>query len=406
MNEIELLDTGVEKSIISAEQRDALLALRGTIDAGPVAPHEVARAFNGVTIAYGLGALVVLFAFGWFLVDRWRVLGDAGVFGLTAAYGALFLGVSLVLKREGFPTAQGVATLLAVAMVPLAVRALLRWSGVWTPELALACSQPLHPFTACQGEPLAIELATVLAALLALRRVPFAPLTIPIAVVCALLPEHLISEWQQGQPNGVAQGWRWVVVASLIAALAYAIDRRRRDDDYAVWFWLAACVAAFIGALNVLTNDASLRHYLAPVALLMVVASVYLRRRTVLALGVIGIFAYLAWLANDVFKLTLAFPLVLAMLGVAIIIVTVWLQRRFPGVVRRLSGDPSRPPSFPGGVLAILAPAALGLLLMQDGHRIDREHRADQRSRSHAQASRMRVQRDSAPLKRPLPARR
>ena len=102
-------------------------------------PREAARTFNGIIIAYGVGALVVLFAFGWFMVDRWRVLGDSGVFGLAVAYAAVFLMVAHVLQREGFDTARGVAVLLAVAMAPLAMRALLRWIGVWTPQLAEMC---------------------------------------------------------------------------------------------------------------------------------------------------------------------------------------------------------------------------------------------------------------------------
>jgi hypothetical protein len=347
-----------------------------------------------------VGALVVLFAFGWFLVDRWRVLGDAGVFGLSVAYAAVFLMVAHVLQREGFATARGVAVLLAVAMVPLAMRALLRWSGLWTPQLDLMCSMPVRPFTACQGEPLAIELATVAAALIALRQMPFAPLMIPIAVVCVTLPERMMRGWVPSDINGVAVGWRFMVVASLVATMAYAIDQRRRDDDYGFWLWIAASITATVAGVNLFGGDASLRHAFLPAALVVLAGAVILRRRVLAVLGIIALFGYLAWLANDVFKLTLAFPLLLAVLGVAIIIVTVWLQRRFPAIVRRLGGDPSRPPQFPGGVLALLAPALLGVLLMRDARNVDREHRADARSRAHANASEMRARRDSIALRR------
>ena len=85
----DVLARGVAQGIITDEQRDALLALGRPGQA----PREAARAFNGITIAYGVGALVVLFAFGWFLVDRWRVLGDSGIFGLAVAWMALGYGV-------------------------------------------------------------------------------------------------------------------------------------------------------------------------------------------------------------------------------------------------------------------------------------------------------------------------
>ena len=80
----------------------------------------------------------------------------------------------------------------------------------------------------------------------------------------------------------------------------------------------------------------SLRHAFLPASLVVLAGAVILRRRVLAVLGIIALFGYLAWLANDVFKLTLAFPVLLAALGVAIIIVTVWLQRRFPQIVRRL----------------------------------------------------------------------
>lgn len=395
MNSRELLNTGVEKGIISASQRDALLALATGEGTGEGTRVEARRALNGVTIAYGVGALVVLFAFGWFLADRWKVLGPSGVFGVTIAYAAVFLVVAHVTRREGFPVAHGVATLLAVAMVPLATWALMQWTGVWSPEYHRLCGLRVVPFGYCQGEKVAVELSAVAAALIALRRVKFPPLTIPIAVVSVSMPERFIREWSATGYSGVSMGWRWVIVASLVATAAYLIDRRMRDDDYGLWFWVAASFATLVGTIGVLSGDEYLRWYLGPVSLVVLVASVYLRRRILLALGIAGVFGYLAWLANDVFKLTLAFPLLLAVLGVAIIIVTVWLQRRFPEIVRRVGGDPSQPPTLPGGVFILLAPALIGVLMMSDATRIDREKAADQRSRARATSSRMRAQRDS-----------
>jgi len=397
MNTPDMLSRGVAQGIISTEQRDALLAL----GVGGGEPREAARAFNGITIAYGVGALVVLFAFGWFLVDRWRVLGNPGVFWLSTAYAAVFLMVAHVLQREGFATARGVAVLLAVAMVPLAARALGMWTGLWSPELELMCSSPMRPFVACQGEPLVIELSAVAAALIALRRIPFPPLMIPIAVVCVTLPERMMRGWAPSDINGVAVGWRFMAVASVVAATAYAIDQHLRDDDYGFWLWIAAAVTATVAGVNLFSGDASLRHAFLPASLVVLAGAVILRRRVLAVLGIIALFGYLAWLASDVFKLTLAFPVLLAALGVAIIIVTVWLQRRFPAIIRRLGGDLSKPPHFPGGILALLAPALLGLLLMRDARNIDRERRADARSRAHATASEARASRDSLARKRP-----
>ncbi|MBI5600143.1 MAG: hypothetical protein HY944_01105 [Gemmatimonadetes bacterium] len=392
----ELLQSGVERGIISAEQRAALVALAGATEPRAGEHGEAERAFNGVTIAYGLGAIVVLFAFGWFMVDRWKVLGNGGVLALSMAYAGIFLVVAHFLKREGFETARGVATLLAVGMAPLAMYALLAWTGVWTPELEGLCRQRVHPFAVCQGQPLAIELAAVAAALVAMRTMAFAPFMIPIAVVGITLPERLLREWAAGPGiDGAGMGWRWVIIGSVLAAAAYTVDQRRRGEDYGFWLWNSTAVATWWGCMMLFQVDHSLRGYLGPVSLLLITTSVILRRRILLVVGLFGVFGFLAWLAFDVFKLTTAFPLVLATIGVSIIVLTVWVQKRFPEALQRMGGDPSKPARFPGGVLALLAPALLGLVLMQEAARLDREAAADRRSANRAREARHRIHRDS-----------
>jgi hypothetical protein len=399
----ELLDTGVARGLITPDQRAGLLALAGTDAANAPSGREAERGFNGVTIAYAIGALVVLFAFGWFMVDRWKVLGGAGLFGLALAYACVFLIVAQVLNREGFRTARGVAMLLAVGMAPIAMYALLRWTGIWSPEFELVCMKEPHPFAACQGQPMAIEFAAIVAALFAMRTMPFGPFMIPIAVVSVTLPERLLREWAPGNGmDGALMGWRWVIVASLLAAAAYVIDRHRRAEDYGAYLWISVACAAWFGSILIFINDHSLRWYLGPVSLLVIMASVMLRRRALLIVGLFGLFGFLGWLAADVFKVTTAFPLILALIGVAVIILTVWVQKRFPNVIQRMGGDPTQPPRFPGGVVTLLLPALVALLMTQDAIALDKENAADRRSRMHAGASRNRARRDSIAAERGL----
>ena len=68
------LDQAVAGGIITADQRDRLIALAEAPAAG--AGTERAPA---IMVAYATGALAVLFAFGWFLIERWQRLGPGGV---------------------------------------------------------------------------------------------------------------------------------------------------------------------------------------------------------------------------------------------------------------------------------------------------------------------------------------
>ena len=76
----DLIALALDRGIIDASQRDRLRDLAAEM--GSMAPAraeesneapkvvEARRGFNAITIAYSLGALLVLFALGWFLVDR------------------------------------------------------------------------------------------------------------------------------------------------------------------------------------------------------------------------------------------------------------------------------------------------------------------------------------------------
>jgi O-antigen ligase len=75
------------------------------------------------------------------------------------------------------------------------------------------------------------------------------------------------------------------------------------------------------------------------VAAALVTASLYLRRRTLLLAGGIAAFGYLGYLAFDVFRRVVALPIALAALGLLVIVATVWMQRRFPKLVDRVSRE-------------------------------------------------------------------
>src|SRR5687768_12419391 len=88
-----VLTTATTRGVIDVAQAAALQSIGVEMDAGqralhssgdvaadanaarvPGAPAEERRAFNPVIIAYSAGALLVLFALGWFLVDRTAML--------------------------------------------------------------------------------------------------------------------------------------------------------------------------------------------------------------------------------------------------------------------------------------------------------------------------------------------
>jgi hypothetical protein len=86
---------------------------------------------------------------------------------------------------------------------------------------------------------------------------------------------------------------------------------------------------AFWGGLTSMNSDSELRRAL--YALLnvgLIGLAVWLQRTTFLVFGALGVHLYLGHLAYQVFKDSFFFPFALALLGLSLILVTVWMQRR------------------------------------------------------------------------------
>lgn len=371
------LDTAVEQGIITPAQAVAIRAL----------PHHGGIA--AAHIAYAIGAIIVVVAMGWFLGDRWEWLGSGGVLAVVAVYATLFLFAARVLRREGYPTPAGLAVLLAVLLTPIAVVALNDLLG-WFPEMGLrtrACRFPGALFWDCRGLEVVAELATAAAALIALRRVRFSLLVVPLIVIFLRGLLHLADAMSPVNVNDAIAGWLWVIGASVLATVAYLADRRQVGDaDFAFWLHIGAGIAAFIASMLLVEVYDFYRHLLVPGAFVAFAAALTMRRTSWVIVGMAWFTWYLGWLAGEVFRDTPVFPIVLAALGIAVIVATVWVQRNAERLTRRFGvvSDDGRP-RFPGGVPLLLAPMLVAALMLPDGVRADRQRQVemDFRTRVH-----------------------
>lgn len=370
-----LINAALERGIIDTAQHEKLESLAtelaparartaGAANAN-APPWEAHRGFNAITIAYSLGGLLVLFALAWFLLERWKILGPGGVLGVAALYAAAFAVVGVLLRRRGFDVAGGLAIVLAVAMTPVWVWAILRLTGEF-PDPA-AVDNPLsryEPYIATRL--MVLELATIGVALVALRRVKFFALALPIAVALVSLLLHLGQALGDPRLTWYVGPFYQCVVACATIAIAYAVERRQPPgEDYAFWFYLAGVGMLFIAYVQVWQHIGRWRHAVPLVAAALVTASLYLRRRTLLVGGGIAAFGYLGYLAFDVFRRVVALPITLAALGLLVIVTTVWMQRRFPALVARVSrADTAGVKTLPGGALAVLGPLVIAITAM------------------------------------------
>jgi hypothetical protein len=374
-----LTDAALDRGIITPAQREQLTALARELSAAPEPRSEARGTFNVITVAYALGALLVLFALGWFLAERWSKLGPTGVLMVAGLYAVVFAGAGTTLRRRGFPIAGGLAIVLAVIMTPVWGWAVLRLTGLWPDPSDL--NDPLlryDPYIASRL--IVLELATIGAALVALRRVRFSALGAPIAVAFVALLVHLGQALGDPRLSWYIGPYYQLVIACATFAVAYAVDRRQPSrEDYALWFYVAACVMLFAGYMGVWSHIGVWRHALPLVAASLIAASLYLRRRVLVIAGGIVAFGYLGYLAFDVFRRVVALPIALAALGLLVLVATVWMQRRFPALVERVSGDEGdHRKALPTGPIAVLGPLAIALTAMLFAVGEARERTAEQ----------------------------
>ncbi|MCE9601840.1 MAG: hypothetical protein K8S21_06440 [Gemmatimonadetes bacterium] len=384
------LEAAVALGIITADQARAIAAIAPARD--EVAARSP-RALDAASIAYVVGAITVVLAMGWFLADRWKWLGAGGVVAVCALYAAVLLFTAQRLRRDGYSVAGGFAVLLAVATVPPAVLAgneLLHW---FTPRAAYSCGYPDFIFWSCRGEELVVELLTAVAALFALRKVRFSLLVLPLALIAARLIFHLADAGGMFGRGDAVSGWIWAMGGSVLVAAAHSTDRRQRgDEDFAFWLHVAAAFCAIPATLQLLSATEWYRHLLVPGAFVAFAMALTMRRFVWLLLGMGWFVGYLGWLASDVFRDSPAFPILLAALGIAVIIATVWVQRNAAMLVGRFGTVTSDGrPRFPGGVPLLLAPALVALLLFPSALREDLERRRvhDWQARRQMRATRL-----------------
>lgn len=361
------LQLALARGLITPDQHASLTALAVTDEA---APREMPRGFNWVTIAYALGGLLVVFAGGWFLAQRWQSLGPTGVLLVVLLYAAIAAAASRWLERHEFPEAAGIAAMVAVSLTPVAVWAAESLTGWWPVE---TWGQPYYPdFPPAEASRwLIAELATILAGLLVLRRRTWSAVVFPVAVALFGLVMHLPRALFDLTP--MLERWIQLTGALWVCAIADTTDRLLPRSaapgrgDVAFPLWLTGLVALFVALLTMWPVAGALRHGLPLLALGAVWAALVMGRRTHLVFGVLAIFMYLFYLAAEVFRSTAYFPIVLAVLGGAVLAATVWLQRRFPALATRFSAGQGGRGGLPGSgkVPWLLVALALGITLLR-----------------------------------------
>ena len=321
------LDEAAARQIVDAAQAAALWRFLGE-------RHPARARFTGLNVAYYFGALVVIAAMGWLMTLGFEQLGPWSVFVIAVAYAVAFAAYGGKLWRSpDLKIPGGLLYTMAVCMTPLAVWGLEKGTGFW-PDRDPGTYRDFFPYI--RSSWIWMEAATVLAALVVLRKVRFSFLVAPVAVALWFMSMDLTAYLSGRHDWELALGQRVSITFGLaMLFIAYMIDHRTRED-FAFWLYLFGMTALW-GALSSMDSGSEWRRFLYCLLNLgFVVLSVLLRRRIFLVYGALGVNAYLVRLSWTLFKDSLLFPLALTGLGLSLIALTVKYQRNRQAIDARL----------------------------------------------------------------------
>lgn len=358
------LDAAVGRGIITAEQRDRLLAMAAGVPAASRAEEASRTGMNLVTIGYWTGSIAVVFALAWFLADRWKALHPAGVLAVALLY-ALCLGISsMFVSRLGYRFAGSLLALLTVMMAPIVMWALESLLGLWPSPSFQRDMFSADVIESVRWIP--VQLGTALAGLIALRKVRFGLLTLTVTVPMGMALVQLTPWLLDPELNFRLGAWMTLFAATLMFLAAYVIDRRdaANPEDYAGWVYLAAVGFLIVGLLGIMDQSRVVRHSLPALIAALVATGFALRRRFFLLPATLVFIMYLVFLAHEVFPTATGFMLVMLAVGVVVILGTVVAQRRFPHLIRRFTGEGGPRPATHALGAAFGACAMLTLVLL------------------------------------------
>lgn len=277
------------------------------------APPAPGRALGlGPVIAVYLGLLLVVAASVSLLAIYWESLGASGVFGLGVAFLAGHLTASEILRRRELRQPAEVLEAVAVGWVGLTAYAVQELAGLW-PEGASDSSEIHRGLTV-----IAISGLVAAVLLMALRPAPL--LIVPFAAATAALTVDLaeaifgarIDDLSDRQITGLLLpvGAAWVV-----AGLWLDVGGRRPFATWAHWCGLAISSAGVMGVIPKTVPGFALLGLLGALALFF---SAFVRHWSFTVVGALGV---LAATMSALGQLGGIAPLVIAVVGIALIVV-------------------------------------------------------------------------------------
>jgi hypothetical protein len=296
----------------------------------PASPDGASPAskFDAAHLLWYAGALIVIGSMGLFSTVAFSQMGGWALMACAIAYAVGFAVAGHYLwHRKNLRVPGGLLVAVAVSMAPLAVYGIQDALGWWG---KFGKPGTVHDFYVwIKGSWIFMEIATVAAGAVALRYYRF-PFIVALIAVALWFMSMDLAPWFAGVDHADFEMRRRVSIwfGLLVLAVAWTVDYRSRNGDFAFWLHLFGLLTFWGGitASDSATELGRAVYCLFNVGLLAV--AVILMRRAYAVFGAFGVCLYLGHLADKVFKDSLLFPFSLSLIGIAVIAAGLFYHRK------------------------------------------------------------------------------
>ena len=323
----EILLESVRKGIITEVQLKNILALE---ERDSAIQGEGKRGLNYVMAFYYFGAMIIIFAFTYFLVSQWNSLSPWAVLSIALAFQTVLFGLGYYLRYKlNYPISGGLLTTAAVSITPLTIYSLEKIFGIWPAEAKGAAYSDYWTFIKpCW---VYIELGTLLVACIALFRARFSLLILVIGHTAWFLSMDIVGiilgdSAYHGESSWETRKCVSIVISAAMIGAAKLLNRRTKED-YSLWLFIyGGLIFMTAGAFTWLQNEGEALLYLG-INVAFIIMSVQWQRKSLMVFGAMGVYIYLGHLAYKIFKNSPFFPIALALIGLLMILGTVSFQK-------------------------------------------------------------------------------
>jgi hypothetical protein len=261
-------------------------------------------------VAAYFGAALILIPMAWLMELVNNSMGSTGTLGLSVFYGAIFaLFAEILASKPDQRIASGLLYVLAVSMTPFAVGSLMQ----------LASTRHFNDQAL-----LILSVTTVVTGVVAtLRsRISFVSLPAWVAALVAFDTAANLMMHANWYDNYTSMLLSYGAIACVIG---FVIDRRS-TEDYAYWAYNVGAIAIWFALSETSKTEPQFAAY-AGAGLLSMFLSVVLSRRIFAITGGAAVIYYVLHVMYTFFGDSIAFPLVLTLIGGLVIYLGVFYSR-------------------------------------------------------------------------------